>query len=285
MFERQKSGSVLCPSCGSLVGVNDESCYTCGRRRPGLFGFAALLRHTGEDMGFLWLTLFACGALFMLTLASSEEPFTSGQGIWNLLAPDGEVLLRFGGTGGWPVFARGRWWTVLSYAWLHGSAIHIVFNMMALRNLVPAVAHLYGPARTIIIYTAAAVGGAVLSSGMAYAPFLPSFLAGSRFTIGASGAVFGLVGALAYYGRRGGSRMIGEQAWGWIVSGLLMGLVMPRVDNWCHFGGLAAGYLAARFLDPLHPERGDHVIVAVLCLVASAASILASLLIDIPGLR
>lgn len=283
MFERQKSGSVLCPGCGSLVGVNDASCYTCGRRRPGLFGFAALLRKTGEDMGFLWLVLWGAGALFLASLAASEDVFKQGGGFWNLLAPDGMVLARLGGTGGVPVFRFGRWWTVLSYAWLHGSAIHILFNMMAARDLIPAVAHLYGPARTVIIYTASAAGGALLSSAIAvYAPFLPSFLAGSPFTIGASGAIFGLVGALAYYGRRGGSRRIGEHAWGWIVSGIVIGFVMPRVDNWCHFGGLAAGYLAARFLDPLHPERGDHVIVAVLCLLAFALSIVASLLIALP---
>lgn len=285
MFERQKSGSVLCPGCGSLVGVNDESCYTCGRRRPGLFGFAALLRNTGEDMGFLWLVLWVCGALFLATLAASEEPFKI-RGLLGVLSPDGSVLARFGAAGWLPVFQLDRWWTVLSYAWLHGSAIHIAFNMMAVRDLVPAVAHLYGPARTIIIYTLAAIGGGLLSSAVgAYLPFLPWPLSGARLTVGASGAVFGLVGSLAYYGRRGGSRMIGEHAWGWVASGALFGLMMPGIDNWCHAGGFVTGYFAARWLDPLHPERGDHVILAVVCLVASAASILASLLIDIPGLR
>ena len=282
MFERQKSGSVLCPACGSLVGVNDASCYTCGRRRPGLFGFAALLRNTGEDMGFLWLVLWTCGALFIATLAATGE--LGGAGLLDFFAPAADVLVRFGGTGAWPVFGMGRWWTVLSYTWLHGGAVHIVFNMMAARDLIPAIAHLYGPARTIIIYVVSGAVGAIASSTVgAYGTFLPSWLSGSMLSIGASGAIFGLLGALAYYGRRGGSRHIGEQAWRWILSGLVFGFVMMgRIDNWAHLGGLAGGYFMGRWLDPLHPERGDHVLVAVLCLVASAAAIVASLLIPLP---
>jgi rhomboid protease GluP len=280
MFERQKSGSVLCPSCGSLVGINDERCFTCGRRRPGLFGFAGLLKHTGDDMGFLWLVLWTCGALFIATLASTGE--LEMKGPFGLFAPHWTVLLRYGGTGSEPVFELGRWWTVLSYAWLHGGAIHILFNMVAARDLIPAVAHLYGPARTIIIYTAATIAGGLTTSAVGhYLPFLPARIAGAPLSIGASGAIFGLLGALAYYGRRGGSRWNREMAGRWIVSGLLFGFFMPGIDNWCHLGGLAGGYLMARALDPLHPERGDHVVIAVLCLVASAASIVASLLIDV----
>ena len=45
MLRRKTSGSVVCPSCGSLVGVNDERCYTCGRANPGMWGFAPALRH------------------------------------------------------------------------------------------------------------------------------------------------------------------------------------------------------------------------------------------------
>ena len=282
MFERQKTGSVICPSCGSLVGVNDPTCFTCGRRRPGLFGFAALLRKTGDDMGFLGLVLWFCSALFVGTLAASGG--AGAEDLMHLLAPNGYVLMRFGSTGSWSVFELGRWWTVLSYAWLHGGIIHIVFNMMAARNLIPGVAHLYGPARTVILYTASAIGGGLLTSSVAqFAPGLPSPLAGSPMTIGASGAIFGLLGALAYYGRRTGSRAIGEQVGRWIVSGLAFGFVMSGIDNWCHLGGLATGYLMGRWLDPLLPERGDHVIVAVVCLAASATSIVASLLVDLPG--
>jgi membrane associated rhomboid family serine protease len=52
---------------------------------------------------------------------------------------------------------------------------------------------------------------------------------------------------------------------------------MPGIDNWAHLGGLAGGYLTARWLDPLLPERGDHTTLALICLLLSAASILASI--------
>ncbi len=95
-------------------------------------------------------------------------------------------------------------------------------------------------------------------------------------TIGASAPIFGLIGALLHYGRRGGSALIGQQAKGLALTMLLFGFVMPGVDNWAHLGGLAGGYLASMVLDPLRPERGDHVIVAIGCLAASLAAVAAS---------
>ena len=53
MFGRQTTGSVVCVACGYLVGVNDERCYNCGRRNPGLWGYAAAVRQMGSDMGFI----------------------------------------------------------------------------------------------------------------------------------------------------------------------------------------------------------------------------------------
>jgi rhomboid protease GluP len=268
------------------VGVNDAQCLVCGRRRPGLFGFAALLRRTGDDMGFLGLVLGVCGALFVASLAAS--PSVGGGGLLGLLAPDGFTLARFGATGGIAVYDYGRWWTIFSCAWLHGGLLHIAFNMMAAKDLIPAVAHLYGPARTIVIYVVAGASGALLTSSLwHYMPEgVPYLLRGSPLSIGASGAIFGLMGALAYYSRRGGSRALGEYVWRWAITGLIMGVAMPGIDNWGHVGGFAGGYLVSRWLDPLLPERGDHVIAAVVCLGVSAASIVASLLVDLPaGLR
>jgi membrane associated rhomboid family serine protease len=48
---------------------------------------------------------------------------------------------------------------------------------------------------------------------------------------------------------------------------------MPGIDNWAHLGGLGGGWLAAKVLDPLKPERGDHVLVAVGCLALSALAV------------
>jgi rhomboid protease GluP len=276
---RQTGGSVLCPSCGSLVGVKDENCFICGRRNPGLWGFTALLRRLGTDLGFVPLVLWGCGALYIATLAADQEGIRMG-GLLGFLSPSAESLLKFGASGAFPVFRRGRWWTVLSAGWLHGGILHIAFNMMWVRDLAPAIAHLYGPARTVIIYTVSCATG-FLASSLAgrFLYFMPSFLRGAGLTIGASASIFGLLGALLYYGRRGGSALIGQQAKSWALGGLAMGFLMPGIDNWAHLGGLAGGYLTARWLDPLLPERGDHTTLALVCLLLSAASVVASILL------
>ena len=65
---RQRTGSVVCASCGSLVGVNDDKCYTCGRRNPGLWGFGPVLRRFGNDLGFVSLVVYGCAASYAATL-------------------------------------------------------------------------------------------------------------------------------------------------------------------------------------------------------------------------
>jgi membrane associated rhomboid family serine protease len=282
MFTRQRSGSVLCPSCGSLVGVNDEQCLICGRRRPGLWGFAALLRNVGRDMGFATLVLWACGALYIASLAVEPDAIRSG-GLLSFLSPGVRSLFLFGASGAAPVFGYGRWWTVLSAAWLHAGLLHIVFNMMWVRDLAPVTANFYGAARTVIIYTVSAITGFLASSVAGdFFVFMPRFLRGAGFTVGASAPIFGLLGALLYYGHRGGSSVVRETVKGWILGGLLLGFLMPGIDNWAHLGGLAGGYLTGRILDPLKPERGDHVLIALLCLALSAASIVASIAVGLP---
>lgn len=285
MFERKRSGSVLCPSCGQLVGVNDDQCLSCGRRRPGLWGFAPLLRALGrEDMGFMPLVLWACGALYMATLVVDTEGI--GTRGFSLLAPSLESVRLFGASGSEPVFRYGLWWTVLSAAWLHGSLIHILFNMMSVRDLVPLVAHLYGGARTVILYHVAAVTGFAASSFAGrHLTFMPYMLRGGHYTLGASASIFGLIGATLYYGRRGGSSVLREHATRWAIGGLIFGFSFPGIDNWAHLGGFAGGYLAARFLDPLQPERGDHVAGALVCLTLSLLSVLASVILGLPMLR
>lgn len=52
-LKRKTEGSVICASCGVLVGVNDDRCYNCGRRNPGLWGYGPALRSLGQDFGFV----------------------------------------------------------------------------------------------------------------------------------------------------------------------------------------------------------------------------------------
>jgi membrane associated rhomboid family serine protease len=270
---RQKWGSVVCPSCGTLVGVNDNQCLTCGRWNPGLWGFAPLLNRLGRDLGFTQFVIGACVTLYMLMLVADPSGISTG-GFLNFLSPSSRALFLFGESGALPVFAFRRWWTVLTAGWLHAGLLHIFFNMMWIRQLAPPTSEMYGPSRMIIIYTIAGIIGFTAST-LAGA-FLP-ILGGAGFTVGASAPIFGLLGALVYYGRRSGSSVVSDQAKSWAVMLFIFGFFFPGVDNWAHFGGFVGGYATAKFLDPLRPERLDHLIMALICLAVTAIGIVFSI--------
>jgi len=259
---------------------------TCGRWRPGLWGFAPLLRRLGMDLGFQNLVVVGCVGLYVAALLIDPRDIRMG-GALSLLSPSVRALFLFGASGAVPVFQYGRWWTVLSAAWLHGGLLHIAFNMMWVRQLAPATAEAYGPARMVIIYTVSSITGFFLSSLAGYyLGALPiPFLRGAYFTVGASAPIFGLLGALVFYGRRGGSSLLGRQAVGYAVILFIFGLIVPGIDNYAHAGGFAGGYVSARFLDPLQPERGDHLLVALGCVVLTAISILISVVLGVPVLE
>jgi rhomboid protease GluP len=274
---RQRVGSVVCPSCRNLVGVNDERCFHCGRWNPGLWGFTPLLRRLGNDLGFVSFIIGGSTVLYLAMLLASGPSIQMG-GLFSFLAPDTRILFLFGASGAVPVFGYGRWWTVISAGWLHASLLHILFNMMWVRQLGPATADIYGAARMVIIYTIAGICGFLLSS-VAYValPRLP-FLSGAGFTVGASAAIFGLLGALVHYGRKSGSSFVRSQAVGYAVTLFIFGLLMPGVDNFAHAGGFAGGYLAALWLDPLRPERVEHLLLALGCLGLTVFSVLFSII-------
>jgi len=275
----------VCPSCGSLVGVRDDKCYTCGRSNPGLWGFGPMLRNLGADFGFAQLVVGACVTLWVITLLMSGGAIRVDN-IMNALAPTTQVLFLFGASGAIPVFTFGRWWTVLSAGWLHAGLLHVAMNMYWVWQMGPSITELFGPARTVIIYTVAGVAGFTLSSlagGLLGGIPIP-FLHGAGFTVGASAPVFGLIGALYHYGRVGSSA-VKQQATFIMVQAFVFGLIVPGIDNYAHLGGFAGGYFTSAFLNPMSRERGDHMIIALVCLVASFLSIVASVLTGLPLFR
>jgi rhomboid protease GluP len=279
MFKRQTTGSVVCASCGYLVGVNDATCYNCGRRNPGLWGFAPALRSLGKDLGFVTFVTGLCILLYALSLLASGGQVMAG-GLFSFLSPSPFSLIIFGASGRYPVFALDRWWTVLSASWLHGGLLHILFGVLWIRQLAPAISELFGPGRMVIIYTVAGVSGFLLSSvAGATMGWLPiRVLQGGDYTVGSSAAIFGLLGAAVYYGRRAGATAVSSQAWSYAVPLFLFGFIMPGIDNYAHAGGFVGGYLAAVWLDPLKPERINHMLGAVVCLALSLLSILYSII-------
>jgi len=285
IFKRRTTGSVVCPSCGSLVGVRDDKCYSCGRANPGLWGFGPALRRLGTDFGFVPVVITGSTLLYFLALILSGGNVQTGG--FSIIAPSGEALYVLGASGAVPVFGFNHWWTLLSATWLHAGVLHILFNMMWVRDLGPLSAEIVGPARTVIIYTMSGVAGFLLSSAAGqFMPRLPMpfgmFLHGSDLTVGASASVFGLLGALVHYGRKSGSSLIRGQMMGYAITLFVMGLVFPGVDNFAHAGGFLGGYATSMVFNPLTRERGDHTLVAVLCLTATLLAVVASFLTGLP---
>lgn len=276
MFKRQREGSVICTSCGVLVGVNDPACYNCGRRNPGLWGYGKALRALGNDFGFVNIVTGGTLIMFVLSLVMSRDGMSIG------LSPSGAALQILGASGAGPVFGRGWWWTVLTAGWLHGGILHIFFNVLWIRQLGPEIANLYGAGRMVLIYTLSGIVGFTLSS-MLYFLQIPFF--GAGLTVGASAAIFGFLGALVHYGKRTGSSHIGHAGIQYAVFMGVMGFIFPGVDNAAHLGGFLGGYLTSWFLDPLKPERIDHIALAVVCLAATLAAIIWTVLSALPYLR
>src|SRR5947209_6260305 len=216
MLRRRTSGSVVCPSCGSLVGVRDDKCYMCGRANPGLWGFGPALRQLGADFGFVPLVIGASATLYVLMLLASGPDIQIMSGM-SILTPSPRAMRMFGASGWSPVIELGWWWTVLSASWLHGNFLHILFNMVWVRDLGPALIDLIGTPRTVIIYIVSGACGFVLSSLLPALGLPIPIFHGAYLTLGASASIFGLLGALVHYGRRSGSRLIHGQAMNYAV--------------------------------------------------------------------
>ncbi len=234
---RQAQGSIVCAQCNQLVGVNEETCPFCGAWRPGLFGWAPVLRSViGTRLDQITLIVGVTVTLYVFALLLQPEAIMEASGFLSILSPGGRALYQLGMTGG-VAWELGWWWTLLTAIYLHGGLLHIFFNVMWIRNLGPVTSDVYGPARAFVLFNISGAAGFLLSNTMSGAP-----------TIGASGAIFGLLAALIVYGQKRGQSMLTQQLWQWAIILGIFGFVMPSVNNWAHGGGFVGGWLAAQFM-------------------------------------
>ncbi len=258
---RQAQGSIVCAQCNQLVGVNEETCPFCGAWRPGLFGWAPVLRSViGTRLDQITLIVGATVTLYVLALLLQPEAIMEASGFLSILSPGGRALYQLGMTGG-VAWELGWWWTLLTAIYLHGGLLHIFFNVMWIRNLGPVASDAYGPARAFVLFNISGAAGFLASNTMSGAP-----------TIGASGAIFGLLAALIVYGQKRGQSMLTQQLWQWAIILGIFGFVMPSVNNWAHGGGFAGGWLAAQFMGFSDEHReSTGVMLTSLALIALTA--------------
>jgi membrane associated rhomboid family serine protease len=173
--------------------------------------------------------LIAATVIVSLSALWSAE----GQRLSDALALDKEAV------------AAGEYWRLWTMTLLHGSEIHLAFNMYALYLSGRVVERWYGPLNMLVFYLVCAAAGSIGSF----------VLGGAGTSVGASGAVFGLFGLLLAAGRvhhpvDKQSRSLVSQLGMLIVINLLVGFAIPGIDNFAHLGGLAAGLWLGALIPP-----------------------------------
>ncbi len=263
----------MCPSCRSLVPRSAWTCPDCGQglsrvRAPGLGRlFSNVLPGTTAATGII---LLVNGAMFLVMLmAPYEVPGReAAPGLSRLLGFDGLTLIRYGSGFSPLTWQLGNWWRLVVPIFLHGGLLHFAMNSLALVQLGALVEEEYGTERFFFVYLACGVAGSVASQ-------LPRVVN----TVGASGAICGLLGLLFVHGvRRGGA--YGAALRSSMARNTLFVLVMsflPGIDWLCHVGGLACGFVLG-WIVPFGPFRGRYTaLVWEVLSFAAAAVVLASL--------
>jgi len=201
--------------------------------------------------------------LYLVSILIDASTSTLRLNPFSFLSPSNRGLFLMGATGTIPISQFDRWWTLVSANYLHGGILHIFFNMFAFRQLAPFIIREFGTHRMFSIYTVGGILG-----------FFVSYVAGVRFTIGASAAICSLIGAALYYGKsRGGvyGQTIYKQVAGWALGIFLFGLLVPGINNWGHGGGLLAGILFGALLG-YHERRREglsHKVLSGSCMVVT----------------
>lgn len=265
MTEENKR-AVLCPNCGKLISSSETTCPHCGLRSPTSKWKNNPWTKGISDEGMLIRTIIAINAaIYILSLVLYPQGMSMSMNPLTMLSPSGSSLILLGATGTYPIDQLGRWWSLVSANFLHGSILHILFNMMAFKQIAPLITREFGTYRMLVIYI---VGGTL--------GFLLSYLAGVRVTIGASAAVCSLIGAALFYGKsRGGvyGQAVFRQVGGWVIGLFIFGLLIPGINNWGHGGGLIGGALLGVAMG-YHETKMENITHKMLAQVCVAITIL-----------
>jgi rhomboid protease GluP len=244
--EEQQPRPKICPACGSLVGISATKCHECGTNLT--FSVAAISKklsgitglHAPVSTIFVGFNFFLFAIQLMFTIQAGEA---GGLNIlWRL---NGISSYKLGAIYGPSVLLDHQWWRLITAMFLHGGLIHIGFNMMTLMQVGPTLEEVYGSPRFLFLYTFTGAVG-----------FLFSSLAG-HFSLGASGALLGIIGAiLAITTKRGGAYM--RELRSRLISSLVILFLFGifggfGIDNWAHGGGLASGFVLGKLFADREP--------------------------------
>lgn len=200
-----------------------------------------------------------------------------GLGMNAILNPPPALLAHWGGQY-WPwVVKHGEWWRCITYAFTHGGLIHIGFNMVVLYQVGPLLETEIGWRRLLVVYLATAIMATV--AGYFWHP--------ATVVIGASGAIFGLIGfSVSFYHRVGGG--IGIQRrnfmFQWAVMAFVFGFIVGA-DNAAHLGGAVSGALLGWFIPiGVRAQRKTETLFKIFAYIGVLATIVSIIFIPISWL-
>jgi rhomboid protease GluP len=233
-----------CPFCRALLDPNETKCPYCDQDLEAPRARRVDLESSGNPALVTGIIVGTCVLFFLFELIATLGTLGSS-GLWaGLMSVPADVMIQMGARYD-PLVEAGEWWRLFVPVFLHGSLLHLLFNGMALVQVGPLAEQAYGRSRFLVIYLASGVAGNLL--GLQVYDI--------NVGIGASGALFGLIGAAGLYGHRRGDTyglMIRSIMVRWGLYALVFGLLM-RADNAAHLGGLAAGLVLSFMLG--HNER------------------------------
>jgi len=224
-----------CLRCGAPLAVNEEGVapVLCDRCAGAATGRARRTMTTGTLRDYP-----VTSALLAINLAVFFGMVFTGAG---LLEFSPQAAVRWGGNFG-PWTLNGDWWRLITAGFVHGGLLHIAFNMWCLFSLGQLSERLFGRFQTFFIYLLTGVGGALLS--LAHQP--------RNLEVGASGAIFGIAGALLA-GVKFGNLDISAGEKRSVISSMVFfvgvnfvlgaGILGGNIDNFCHLGGFVTGLL------------------------------------------
>jgi rhomboid protease GluP len=222
------------------------------------------------------VTVALLAVLVLVHLGAGYLDFRADRGdAWGIVfgRRSTEVLRQLGGRDH-DLVAAGQWWRCLAAGFLHADAMHIFFNCFAGWGLGRMAEAVFGRARFLLLFCLAVIGGNLLSQRF-----------GGAMSVGASGGIFGLMGAMVTFSLRHHATLppplraaLGRDLVTWIVVNLAIGLALPFVDQAGHVGGLLAGLaLGVRLGDQVtdhgrRSARNDLAITVMVVALAAAAA-------------
>jgi rhomboid protease GluP len=215
----------VCPKCRAILEPGTRRCPYCGTGQAHVLAPSPAQDAAATTRVGMWLIGLNLALYLAMILADPSR--ADAEGI--VVEPSWEAAVLFGASEPDLVTRCGQYWRLLTAVFVHLGLLHLVLNCVSIFILTPIAAANLGADRTTCIYLATGVLAALASHLAGYAG------------AGASGAVCGLIGALALYGHRRGILVLRNQMLYWAALLVAWGLVVPGIGNVAHAAGFAAG--------------------------------------------